>query len=361
MTLRFVTQALPGSGWMGSASSRQQRIRLARAVNPTVRHRSRHGGAVATGAVIVLSAIATLIPPKSGADPDPAAPPSDNDLIYAFPEFTPTPSNWKPKFPFPYDQTRDRVTTADITAMGEMCQWFNRQYATLRDQIDRLQFNRINPDGKDFDYGRDNIQQQVDIVTGNIDKSLAFLDPRVHALTVAQNSFGDNYFPIYEGEEFFKLYEQLSNVNTASRPTSRTGSRGRRSRRRSATVATSFAHMCAGRRDDARGCPACLPQMDDLLLVAPLRSRHFSSRRGDAIPGRDDAIAPASGCRFRRYPKGRGRLGALGVLRAAAARPVSRKHRRRRESINRCVARSRRTRRAGGRPPALVEGPRLWR
>ncbi|EUA51170.1 hypothetical protein I552_2111 [Mycobacterium xenopi 3993] len=57
--------------------------------------------AVATGAVIVLSAIATLIPPKSGADPDPAAPPSDNDLIYAFPEFTPTPSNWKPKFPFP--------------------------------------------------------------------------------------------------------------------------------------------------------------------------------------------------------------------------------------------------------------------
>ncbi|EUA51169.1 hypothetical protein I552_2110 [Mycobacterium xenopi 3993] len=173
-----------------------------------------------------------------------------------------------------------------------MCQWFNRQYATLRDQIDRLQFNRINPDGKDFDYGRDNIQQQVDIVTGNIDKSLAFLDPRVHALTVAQNSFGDNYFPIYEGEEFFKLYEQLSNVNNGIKAHQPDWFTGRRSRRRSATVATSFAHMCAGRRDDARGCPACLPQMDDLLLVAPLRSRHFSSRRGDAIPGRDDAIAP---------------------------------------------------------------------
>lgn len=116
-------------------------------------------------------------------------------------------------FPFPYDQTKNRVTAADITAMREMCQWYNFQYATLSDQIDRVQFNRIGPDGKDFDFSRDGTQQQVDILTANLDESLAFLDPRVHALTQAQNTFGDNYFPIYKGEQFFKLYEQLFNVN----------------------------------------------------------------------------------------------------------------------------------------------------
>ncbi|ASL17539.1 hypothetical protein MYCOZU2_05183 [Mycobacterium intracellulare subsp. chimaera] len=97
--------------------------------------------------------------------------------------------------------------------MREMCQWYSAQYATLRAQIDRLQFNRIGPDGKDYDYTRDDIQQQVDIVTGNIGQAVAFLTPRVQALTQAQNSFGDNYFPIYEGEAFYKLWEQLSNVN----------------------------------------------------------------------------------------------------------------------------------------------------
>jgi len=213
MNLRIVAQRMPGLGNSGLISLQHNQIRLARPLNLAARHRSRHGGVVATGVVIVASAMAMLIPPTSSADPDPGAAPSNSELIYAFPVFTPTPSNWKPKFPFPYDQTRDRVTPADITAMAEMCQWFNRQYATLRDQIDRLQFNRIDSNGKDFDYTRGNTQQQVDIVTGNIDKSLAFLDPRVHALTIAQNSFGDNYFPIYEGEEFFKLDEQLFNVN----------------------------------------------------------------------------------------------------------------------------------------------------
>lgn len=213
MTLKTVAQRMPGFARGGAISLRHGRIRPARPVNPTARHRSRHGSVVATGVVVAVSAIAILIPPMSSADPDPGAAPSDSELMYAFPVFTPTPSNWKPKFPFPFDQTRDRVTPADITAMAEMCQWFNRQYATLRDQIDRLQFNRIDSNGKDFDYSRGNTQQQVDIVTGNIDKSLAFLDPRVHALTIVQNSFGDNYFPIYEGEEFFKLDEQLFNVN----------------------------------------------------------------------------------------------------------------------------------------------------
>jgi hypothetical protein len=172
----------------------------------------RRSGATFLIGAVTISAILTSS--QASADPlPPPDPPSDSDVIRPLPVVIPTASDWQPKFPFPYDQTRNRVTDNDITAMREMCQWFNAQYPTLRAQIDRLQFNRIGPDGKDYDYGRDNVQQQVDIVTGNIAQAVDFLTPRAQALTQAQNPFGDNYFPIYEGEAFFKLWEQLSNVN----------------------------------------------------------------------------------------------------------------------------------------------------
>lgn len=178
-------------------------------------HRRR--AAIAVGCAAVLSWMGALSAPPSMAAPDDPVPlpdpPSDSLLIRPLPVITPTASDWTPKYPFPYDQTRNAVTPADITAMGEMCQWYNHQYATLRAQIDRLQYNRIGSGGKDYDYTRDGIAQQVDIVSGNIGRSLDFLTPRVHSLTQAQNSFGDNYFPIYEGEAFFKLWEQLANVN----------------------------------------------------------------------------------------------------------------------------------------------------
>ncbi len=174
----------------------------------------RSGVALLIGALAVS---AILTSPQASADPaDPPSPPDpplDSDVLRPLPVVVPTASDWQPKFPFPYDQTRNRVTDADIIAMREMCQWFNAQYPTLRAQIDRLQFNRVAPDGKDYDYGRDNIQQQVDIVTGNIAQAVDFLTPRVLALTQDQNPFGDNYFPVYEGEAFYKLWEQLSNVN----------------------------------------------------------------------------------------------------------------------------------------------------
>ena len=90
-----------------------------------------------------------------------------------------------------------------------MCQWFNAQYETLRRQIDRLQFDRITPNGpgvisgaaSDWDYSFGQIQQQVDIVTANIDQAEDFLAPRVQALTQSQDYVGDTYFPIYEGKE----------------------------------------------------------------------------------------------------------------------------------------------------------------
>jgi hypothetical protein len=184
-------------------------------------------GAAAVAVAVILSALGVLSGPRASAGPDDDPPelpgiPSDSHLMRPLPVVVPKPSPWVPKYPFPYDQTRDRVTDADINSMREMCQWYNAQYATIRDQIDRLQYNRIDktpatdpfgPSGKDYDYTRDSIQQQVDIVTTNIGQSVDFLAPRAQALTQAQNPFGDNYFPIYKGEAFFKLWEQLSNVN----------------------------------------------------------------------------------------------------------------------------------------------------
>lgn len=173
----------------------------------------RNAGALATA--LLVASIATGWPAAAGPGdpPSPPDPPSDSDVIRPLPVVTPVASDWQPKYPFPYDQTRNRVTAADITAMSEMCQWFNAQYATLREQIDRLQFNRIGPGGKDYDYSRDNIQQQVDIVTGNIAQAVDFLTPRAQALTQAQDPFGDDYFPVYEGEAFYRLWEQFYNVN----------------------------------------------------------------------------------------------------------------------------------------------------
>jgi hypothetical protein len=174
----------------------------------------------AASIVITLSASTLGAGATAGADPSDEFSP-DSDLIAPLPVIVPTPSNWSPKFPFPYDQTRGNVTDADITAEREMCQWFNAQYETLRRQIDRLQFDRITPNGpgvisgagSDWDYSINGIQQKADIVAANIDQAIDYLTPRVQALTQSTDDAGDIYFPIYEGESFHLLWQQLSNVN----------------------------------------------------------------------------------------------------------------------------------------------------
>lgn len=185
----------------------------------------RHGG-VGLACVIALSAAAVVIGPTSRADPsDPGYPVeplhSSPVVIQPLPVVTPRPSNWAPKFPFPYDQTRGSVTDADITAGREMCQWFNAQYDELIQQIDSLQSNRITPNGPgvlsgsgtDWDYSFGNLQQQADIVTANIDQAEDFLAPRVQALTQSQDPAGDLYFPLYQGKSFYLLWQHLSNVS----------------------------------------------------------------------------------------------------------------------------------------------------
>jgi hypothetical protein len=190
-----------------------------------MRINARHVGAVSAAMMIALSAaVVVLVGPKSAADPPKPCifqcirP--DAELIQPLPVVVPTPSNWVPKYPFPFSQTRNLVTDADITAEREMCQWFNADFEILRDQIDRLQFNRVQQNGPgvrigsgtDWDYSVDGVGPQVDIVTGNIAQALDFLTPRAQALTISQDMANDNLFPLYQGESFYRLWQQLSNV-----------------------------------------------------------------------------------------------------------------------------------------------------
>lgn len=126
-----------------------------------------------------------------------------------FPVVTPSPSNWTPKFPIPYDASRQDVTEADINAEREMCQWFKPQYRELVRQIDRFGFNLLAANN-DWTVGQ--IQAQADNVVANIDQTEDYLAPRAQALTQLADSAGDVHFPIFEGEAFYRLWQHLSNV-----------------------------------------------------------------------------------------------------------------------------------------------------
>ncbi|HJT93716.1 MAG TPA: hypothetical protein VJ777_17580 [Mycobacterium sp.] len=145
----------------------------------------------------------------SGANADPADPPPP-----PLPVFTPTASAWTPTFPHPYDQTRKNVTDADINAEREMCQWFNAQYLQLRRQMDEFGFNLLHASN---DWTVPVIQLQADAVAANIEQSVAFLAPRAEALTQSQDFAGDVYFPLYQGESFYRLWQHLSNTGIGIR------------------------------------------------------------------------------------------------------------------------------------------------
>ncbi|WP_372448064.1 hypothetical protein [[Mycobacterium] fortunisiensis] len=154
----------------------------------------------------------TVLGGPAGADPpgpvgqEPPPPP--------LPVIVPTASDWQPMFPFPYDQTREFVTDADINAQREMCQWYNAQYEELMRQIDRFNIKLISRNGN---WNIDDIPAHADAVVANIDQSVAFLAPRTQALTQRRDYVGDNYFPLYQGESFFLMWQHLSNVGNGLR------------------------------------------------------------------------------------------------------------------------------------------------
>lgn len=158
---------------------------------------------------VAVAASVVGVAPSAVSAADPI---SDAELFQPLPMFAPTPSDWTPEFPFPYDETRGKVTDAEIAAQGEMCQWYNAQFDTLLHQIERFQFNRIQPDGTDWNYTIGDLPRQSEVVIGNIDRSVAFLAPRAQALTQARDHAGNVYFPLYQGESFHLLWQHLSNV-----------------------------------------------------------------------------------------------------------------------------------------------------
>lgn len=216
------------------------------ATTPSAGHHRRM--VITTCASITLASALLMIGPTCRADPA-----SDADLIRPLPAVAPAPPNWAPQFPFPYNQTKTSVTDADITAEREMCQWFNTDYEILERQIDRVQFNRITPDGPgvrsgsgtDWDYSIGDIARQVDIVTANIDQSVAYLAPRAQALTQTRDYLGDNYFPLFQAESFYHLWQYLVAVNDgikSHQPDWFTGPAVQRTKRWASTIQRS--HVC---------------------------------------------------------------------------------------------------------------------
>ncbi len=156
---------------------------------------------------VTVTAVCIAAGAPASADPSDAPPP-------LLPEFVPTAGNFTPQFPYPYDQTRASVTPADITAEREMCQWFNARYRDLRNQMDQFGFNLLQASN---DWTLGTIQAQADNVAANVEQAVAFLAPRAESLTQTQDFAGDNYFPLYQGESFYRLWQHLSNTGVGIR------------------------------------------------------------------------------------------------------------------------------------------------
>lgn len=161
--------------------------------------------AAALSCVAVVGAVVSV--GRAAADPSDPPPP-------LLPVFTPHASNWSPQFPYPYDGMRKNVTDVDINAEREMCQWFTAQYHDLRNQLDAFGFNLLQASN---DWTAGTIQAQADNVATNVEQAVAFLAPRTTALTISQDYAGDQYWPIYQGEPFYRLWQELSNVGVGIR------------------------------------------------------------------------------------------------------------------------------------------------
>lgn len=174
--------------------------------NATRNIKNRSAPAVLACLALVASMV-TMLCGRAAADPSAPPPPP-------LPLFTPTASNWTPKVPYSYEATQKNVTPADINAEREMCQWFNAQYRELIRQMDEFGFDLLQANN---DWTVPGIQAHADAVASNIEQSVAYLAPRAEALTQSQDFAGDMYFPLYQGESFYRLWQHLSNTGVGIR------------------------------------------------------------------------------------------------------------------------------------------------
>lgn len=129
----------------------------------------------------------------------------------ALPVFVPHPSDWQPNYSvFPYDIWQNRVVPEQIVAERESCQWFNAQYDQLMGQV--FGFQHFLGDQHDV-WSAPGVQAAADVVTANLDRSAAFLDPRVHTLYIVNYPDLSHYSPLYNGDSFYQLWFQLTEIS----------------------------------------------------------------------------------------------------------------------------------------------------
>lgn len=158
------------------------------------------------GSGLAGAALAAAVVLSGHAHADPGRPPPP------LPVFTPAPSDWSPNFDiWPYNTFTSRVTPEMISGMSDSCQWFKSQFDPLMRQINDL--NAYLGDQHD-DYAAAAVQRNADAVVGNIDRSTAFLTPRVKPLIITNqpDNFGP-YSPVYGGESMTHLAFQLSRIS----------------------------------------------------------------------------------------------------------------------------------------------------
>lgn len=158
------------------------------------------------GSGLAGAALAAAVVLSGHAHADPGRPPPP------LPLFTPSPSDWSPNFDiWPYNTFTSRVTPEMISGMSDSCQWFKSQFDPLMGQIN--DFNTYLGDQHD-DYAAAAVQRNADAVVGNIDRSTAFLTPRVKPLIITNqpDNFGP-YSPVYGGESTTHLAFQLSRIS----------------------------------------------------------------------------------------------------------------------------------------------------
>lgn len=119
-----------------------------------------------------------------------------------------------------------------IGGMSDSCQWFKSQFDPLMGQIN--DFNRHLGDHHD-DYTAGGMQRTADAVVANIDRSTAFLGPRVKPLIITNepDNFGP-YSPLYGGNPWSTWHFSCPGSATASRERIRRASPTRISSRPSA-------------------------------------------------------------------------------------------------------------------------------
>lgn len=168
-------------------------------------------GSLAAAGALAAFCSALLVGGPAAAEPyEPYDPVAHFDQPQLLPVVTPTPSDWQPMFPPPFDKTRQFITDADINAEREMCQWYTAQYKAIKRHIAGLNNAVIRANGN---WNANGIPEQAGIVTANLDQSIQFLTPRVDALTRSFDRAGDMYFPLYQGDSFHGLWQQMFNVS----------------------------------------------------------------------------------------------------------------------------------------------------